>query len=69
MSRSARPGDKVVDPTEVARVMKFFDRIQRATAQKVVARWKLDPDYLFAIKQVENTKPKKTVATTAAAPR
>jgi uncharacterized protein (DUF2336 family) len=54
MSRSARPGDKVVDPNEVTRVMKFFDRIQRETARKVVARWKLDPDYLFAIKQVEN---------------
>lgn len=58
MSRSARPGDKVVDPNEVARVMKFFDRIQRPTAQKVVARWKLDPDYLFAIKQVEGAKKK-----------
>ena len=69
MSRSARPGDKVVDPTEVARVMKFFDRIRRPTAQKVVARWKLDPDYLFAIKQVENAKPKKTGATTSAAAR
>jgi uncharacterized protein (DUF2336 family) len=67
MSRSARPGDKVVDPTEVARVMKFFDRIQRLTAQKVVARWKLDPDYLFAIKQVENASGKK--AGTAAAAR
>ena len=66
MSRSARPGDKVVDPTEVARVMKFFDRIQRPTAQKVVARWKLDPDYLFAIKQVEGTN-KKTGSAAAAA--
>lgn len=67
MSRSARPGDKVVDPTEVARVMKFFDRLQRATAQKVVARWKLDPDYLFAIKQVENTKSGKPGSAAAAA--
>ena len=65
MSRSARPGDKVVDPTEVARVMTFFDRIQRPTAQKVVSRWKLDPDYLFAIKQVESTprkRPRKAAA-------
>jgi uncharacterized protein (DUF2336 family) len=67
MSRSARPGDKVVDPTEVARVMRFFDRIQRPTAQKVVARWKLDPDYLFAIKQVENAAGKKTDTAASAA--
>ncbi|MDA0652818.1 MAG: DUF2336 domain-containing protein, partial [Proteobacteria bacterium] len=27
LSRAARPGDKTVDPDEVARVMKFFDRL------------------------------------------
>ena len=53
LSRSARPGDKSVDPKEVTRVMTFFDRIQPDTAKKVVSRWKLDPNYLFAIKQVE----------------
>jgi hypothetical protein len=47
--------------------MRFFDRIQRPTAQKVVARWKLDPDYLFAIKQVENAGAKKTGPAAAAA--
>jgi len=52
LSRSARPGDKSVDPKEVTRVMTFFDRIQGDTAKKVVSRWKLDPNYLFAIKQV-----------------
>ena len=53
LSRSARPGDKSVDPREVTRVMTFFDRVQADTAKKVVSRWKLDPNYLFAIKQVE----------------
>jgi len=53
LSRAARPGDKTVDPNEVARVMKFFDRLRFDTAKKVVDRWKLDPDYLFAIQQVE----------------
>ena len=62
LSRAARPGDKVVDPTEVARVMKFFDRIKAETAKKVVERWKLDPDYLFAIQQVESGKSAKKVA-------
>jgi uncharacterized protein (DUF2336 family) len=53
LSRAARPGDKTVDPTEVARVMKFYDRVRADTARKVLDRWKLDPDYLFAIQQVE----------------
>ena len=53
LSRSARPGDKVVDPREVSRVMTFFDRLRPDTAKKVVGRWKLDPNYLFALKQVE----------------
>ena len=55
LSRAARPGDKTVDPNEVARVMKFFDRLRLDTAKKVVDRWKLDPDYLFAIQQVEGS--------------
>ncbi len=64
LSRAARPGDKVVDPNEVARVMKFFDRVKADTARKVVERWKLDPDYLFAIQQVEggNSTGKKVAA-------
>ncbi len=53
LSRSARPGDKRVEPREVARAMSFFDRLKPEIAKKVVARWKLDPNYLFAIKQVE----------------
>ena len=53
LSRSARPGDKVVDPREVSRAMTFFDRLRPDTAQKVVERWKLDPNYLFALKQIE----------------
>ena len=57
LSRAARPGDKTVDPNEVARVMKFFDRLGLDTAKKVVDRWKLDPDYLFAIQQVEGSNP------------
>ena len=54
LSRAARPGDKTVDPTEVTRVMKFYDRVRADTAKKVLDRWKLDPDYLFAIQQIES---------------
>lgn len=53
LSRSARPGDKSVDPNEVNKVMSFYDRLNFDTAMKVVARWKLDPDYLYALKQVD----------------
>ena len=52
LSRSARPGDKVVDPNEVSRVLNFFDRIKTDTALKVVKRWQFDPNFLFALKQV-----------------
>ena len=53
LSRSARPGDKVVDPNELSRVLGFFDRIKLDTARKVVKRWLLDPNFLFALKQVQ----------------
>ena len=33
--------------------MKFYDSVKPQSARKVVSRWKLDPDYLYAIKQVE----------------
>lgn len=52
LSRSARPGDKVVDPSELTRVLDLYDRIKLQTARKVVEHWRLDPDYLFALKQL-----------------
>lgn len=56
LSRSARPGDKVVDPNEVSRVLNFFDRIVPEIVCKVVKRWHLDPNFLFALKQVDTEK-------------
>ena len=61
LSRSARPGDKVVDPSELTRVLDLYDRIKLETAKKVVEHWRLDPDYLFALKQV-NAQAKQAVA-------
>jgi hypothetical protein len=52
LSRSARPGDKVVDLSELTRVLDLYDRIKLETAKKVVEHWRLDPDYLFALKQL-----------------
>lgn len=56
LSRSAKDGNQPVDNAETTRVLTFFDRIREDTAKKVVSRWKLDPNYLFAIKQVEGER-------------
>jgi uncharacterized protein (DUF2336 family) len=56
LSRSARPGEKVVDPTELSRAMAFYDRITPDTARKVVERWHLDPDYLEALRRVRDRR-------------
>ena len=54
LSRQARRGEQVVDPTELAGTVSLYDRINGDTARKVLSRWKLDPDYLYAMKQVES---------------
>jgi uncharacterized protein (DUF2336 family) len=56
LSRAARPGEKVVDPSELSRAVEFFDRLKTETAKKVVDHWKLDPDYLTALKQLEHER-------------
>jgi uncharacterized protein (DUF2336 family) len=53
LSRAARPGDKVVDPGELNRVMSFFDRVQPAAAQRLLVRMRLEPDYLKSMLEVE----------------
>ena len=53
LSRSARPGDKVVDPSELSAVISLFDRMRSHSAIKVLRRWRLDPNFLSALKQLE----------------
>jgi len=53
LSRQARPGDKTVDPQELPTALDMFDRIREETARKVVQRWRLDPNYLYAMKQLD----------------
>ncbi len=62
LSRSARPGDKVVDPSELTRVLDMYDRIKLDTAKKVVEHWRLDPDYLFALKQLNAQQKRQSAA-------
>ena len=54
-TRSARPGDKVVDPRELPRAMSFFDRVNFDVAQRMLKRLQRDPDFLFALRQVGPT--------------
>lgn len=56
-SRGARPGEKIVDPSELARVLTFFDRVDAETAREIVHRWRLDPEYLFVLSQLGDTAP------------
>ncbi len=62
LSRSARPGEKLVDPNELSRAVAFYDRITSDTARKVVQRWHLDPDYLDALKKMhgKRKRPRRT---------
>ncbi len=53
LSRSARPGDKVVDPGELSRVLVFYDRVQPAAATRLVERMRLDPEYLQALIEID----------------
>ncbi|MEE9139808.1 MAG: DUF2336 domain-containing protein [Alphaproteobacteria bacterium] len=53
LSRKARPGDKVVDPAELSRVLAFFDRIKAEAADAVLRRWRRDEAYLNSIRELE----------------
>jgi uncharacterized protein (DUF2336 family) len=53
LSRRARPTDRVTDPRELTNVLALFDRINPTAARAVVARWRRDPDFLYAVKKVQ----------------
>ncbi len=53
LSRSARPGDKVVDPGELSRVLAFYDRVQPTGATRLIERMRLDPEYLQALIEID----------------
>ncbi|MGE0748479.1 MAG: DUF2336 domain-containing protein [Rhodospirillales bacterium] len=57
LSRKARPGEKVVDPNELSTVLRLFDRVKPDTAAKVLRHWRLDPDYLEALKRIQGDRP------------
>jgi uncharacterized protein (DUF2336 family) len=53
LTRKARPGGMSMDPADLGRALEFFDRINHGNAATVIGRWRRDPDYLYAIRSVE----------------
>ena len=53
LTRKARPAERPTDPRELSRVLSLFDRLNPAAAKTVLARWRRDPDFLYALKTVE----------------
>lgn len=46
LARAARPGDQVVDPRELSRVLTFFDQIMMGDAMNILQDWQKDPEQL-----------------------
>lgn len=53
LTRKARVGGASMDPADLGRALEFFDRINHGNAATVIGRWRRDPDYLYAVRSVE----------------
>jgi uncharacterized protein (DUF2336 family) len=53
LTRRARPTERMTDPRDLTSVLALFDRINPAAAKAVVARWRRDPDFLYAVRKVQ----------------
>ena len=51
--RQGRLGDKEVEAEELARALSFFNQTNPDAARALMRRWQRDPDYLNALRQVE----------------
>lgn len=56
LSRRARPSERSMDPRELSRILSFFENVRAEAARTVLARWRRDPDLLYAIKSVEEAR-------------
>ncbi len=56
LSRRARPSERSMDPRELSRILSFFENVRADAARTVLARWRRDPDLLYAIKTVEEAR-------------
>lgn len=59
LTRRARAGQGGFAPAELGRALEFFDRLTHAAAETMLNRWRRDPDYLFAIRSIEEGQEKK----------
>ncbi len=70
VSRKTRPGGMAADPSTLVTALTFFDQILPDNARQVISRWQRDPNYLFAIKQVEeSTRPANSGPPTSTPPK
>lgn len=51
--RSGRIGDKRVAPDEVSKAASFYHHLDLKSAQAMLRRWQRDPDYLNALRLIE----------------
>ncbi|WP_374655882.1 DUF2336 domain-containing protein [Dongia sp.] len=58
-ARVGQGGGAGFAPADLGRALEFFDRLSHAAAETVLTRWRRDPDYLFAIRSIEEGQEKK----------
>jgi hypothetical protein len=51
--RQGRLGDKQTDVDELTRALSFYDKTDPIAARGLMQRWQRDPEYLNALRQVE----------------
>jgi hypothetical protein len=55
--RQGRLGDKEVEAEELSRALSFFTLTSPDAARALMRRWQRDPDYLNALRQLEQAEP------------
>ncbi len=55
--RQGRLGDKEVEAEELSRALTFFAQTSPDAARALMRRWQRDPDYLNALRQLEQAEP------------
>lgn len=56
LSRRARGADAAREREELAGALGFFDRIDRPAANRILQRWRRNPDYLDLLRRVETPR-------------
>jgi uncharacterized protein (DUF2336 family) len=59
LTRKSKPNQASLTPAETNKALEFFDRLSHTAAETVLQRWRRDPDYLFAIRSLEEGRDKR----------